>query len=75
MKESNMTEQEFRQELDTVVTKGLNTLDVGIVYGQLATIKQFVEVVYDLNVANHIQNMQAKQAEAKGSLVEDVTAK
>jgi hypothetical protein len=70
-----MTEQEFRQELDTVVTKGLNTLDVGIVYGQLATIKQFVEVVYDLNVANHIQNMQAKQAEAKGSLVEDVATK
>lgn len=70
-----MTEQEFRQELDTIVTKGLNTLDVGIVYGQLATIKQFVEVVYDLNVANHIQNMQAKQAEAKGSLVEDVATK
>lgn len=70
-----MTEQEFRQELDTVVTKGLNTLDVGIVYGQLATIKQFVEVVYDLNVANHIQKMQAQQAESKGSLVEDVTAK
>lgn len=70
-----MTEQEFRQELDQVVTKGLNTLDVGIVYGQLATIKQFVEVVYDLNVANHIQKMQAQRSEAKGSLVEDVVAK
>ena len=70
-----MTEQEFRQELDAVVTKGLNTLDVGIVYGQLATIKQFVEVVYDLNVANHIQQMQAKQAQEKGQLVQDVVTK
>jgi hypothetical protein len=66
-----MTEQDFRQELDAVVTKGLNTLDVGIVYGQLATIKQFVEVVYDMNVANHIQKMQIQQAQEKGELVTD----
>lgn len=66
-----MNEQDFRQELDAIVTKGLNTLDVGIVYGQLATIKQFVEVVYDMNVANHIQKMQIQQAQEKGELVTD----
>lgn len=49
-----MTEQEFRQQLDAVVTEGLNKLGAGIVYGQLSTMKQFVEVVYDMTVANFL---------------------
>jgi hypothetical protein len=60
-----MTEQDFRQELDAVVTKGLNELDVGVVYGQLATIKQFVEVVYENNIANYLQRLQQAQLEAQ----------
>jgi len=58
-----MTEQEFRQKLDVVVTEGLNTLGAGIVYGQLATMKQFVEVVYDSTVVNYLQSSQMKAAQ------------
>ena len=68
-----MTEQEFRQKLDVVVTEGLNTLGAGIVYGQLATMKQFVEVVYDSTVVNYLQSSQmkaAQEAEAQGAKAE-----
>jgi hypothetical protein len=58
-----MTEQEFRQKLDVVVTEGLNTLGAGVVYGQLATMKQFVEVVYDSTVVNYLQSSQMKAAQ------------
>lgn len=72
-----MTEQDFRQELDAVITKGLNNLDTGIIYGVLSATKQFVEVVYDIQVAEHIANMQIQQeqlaqAAATKSAVEDV---
>jgi hypothetical protein len=70
-----MTEQEFRQKLDVVVTEGLHTLGAGIVYGQLATMKQFVEVVYDSTVVNYLQSSQMKAAQeaeaaAQGAKVE-----
>lgn len=70
-----MTEQEFRQKLDVVVTEGLNTLGAGVVYGQLATMKQFVEVVYDSTVVNYLQSSQMKAAQeaeaaAQGAKVE-----
>jgi hypothetical protein len=67
-----MTEQDFRQELDAVITKGLNNLDTGIIYGVLSATKQFVEVVYDIQVAEHIANMRIQQeqlAQEKGELV------
>lgn len=57
-----MTEQEFREQLDALVSVGLNNLNVGVVYGQLCTIKQFVEVIYDSNIVNYLQNLQAKKA-------------
>lgn len=71
-----MTEQEFRQDLDAVVTKGLNTLDVGVIYGQIATILQFVEIVYGTNVVNHLQKLQFEQSQAKGNVTisEDVAS-
>jgi len=75
-----MTEQDFRQELDAVITKGLNNLDTGIIYGVLSATKQFVEVVYDIQVAEHIANMRIQQerlaqAAATKSAVEDVATK
>jgi hypothetical protein len=62
-----MTEQEFRQQLDAVVTDGLNKLGAGVVYGQLSVVKQFVEIVYDSTVVNYLQSSQMKAAqEAEG---------
>ena len=61
-----MTEQEFRTQLDTVVTEGLNKLGAAVVYGQLSTMKQFVEVVYDMTVANFLNSQQAKAEKTKG---------
>ena len=61
-----MTEEEFRQQLDVVVTEGLNKLGAAIVYGQLSTMKQFVEVVYDITIANFLNSQQAKAQKTEG---------
>ena len=69
MKGKSMNEQEFKQQLDKVVTAGLNSqLDIAFIYGQLSAIKQFVEVVYDTNIVNHLNTLREKQAQEKGSL-------
>jgi hypothetical protein len=59
---NKITEQEFKQALDQLVTAGLNSLDVSVVYGQLSITKQFVEVVYDTNVVNYLEQMKRQQA-------------
>ena len=64
-----MTEQEFRQQLDALVTTGIRELGVGAVYGHLSTVKQFTEVVYDSNIVNYLQSLQQAKSEEKGSLV------
>ncbi len=63
-----MTEQEFRQQLDTIVTTGIREFGAGTVYGHVSTVKQFVEVVYDSNIVNYLQSLQVKESEEKGSL-------
>lgn len=63
-----MTEQEFRQQLDAIVTTGIRELGAGAVYGHLSTVKQFTEVVYDSNIVNYLQSLQVKESEEKGSL-------
>ncbi len=69
MKGKSMNEQEFKQQLDKVVTAGLNSqLDIAFIYGQLSAIKQFVEVVYDTNIVNHLNTLREKQAQEKGNL-------
>jgi hypothetical protein len=64
-----MTEQEFRQQLDALVTTGIRELGAGTVYGHLCTVKQFTEVVYDSNIVNYLQGLQQSKSEEKGSLV------
>lgn len=63
-----MTEQEFRQQLDALVTTGIREIGAGAVYGHLSTVKQFTEVVYDSNIVNYLQSLQVKESEEKGSL-------
>ena len=58
-----MTEQGFRKELDALVTEALNELGPGVVYGQLSTTKQFVEVIYDLAIANFVNSQSKGEAE------------
>lgn len=55
-----MTEQEFRKELDELVTKGIINLGAGYVYGHLSTVKQFAEVVYDTDIVNYLQSLKTK---------------
>lgn len=62
---SKITEQEFKQALDQLITAGLNSLDVAVVYGQLSITKQFVEVVYDTNVVQYLERMRQQQAIAQ----------
>lgn len=59
-----MTEQEFRQQLDTLVTTGIREIGAGAVYGHLSTVKQFTEVVYDSNIVNYLQSLQVKAEES-----------
>jgi hypothetical protein len=61
---TKITEAEFKKGLDEIVTLGLNSLDVSVVYGQLSITKQFVEVVYDTNVVNYLERMKQAQAVA-----------
>jgi hypothetical protein len=61
---TKITEAEFKKGLDEIVTLGLNSLDVSVVYGQLSITKQFVEVVYDTNVVNYLERMKQAQADA-----------
>ena len=68
MKENTMTqitEQEFKQALDQIVSTALNSLDVAVVYAQLSVTKQFVEVVYDTNVVSYLERMRQQQAVAQ----------
>ena len=58
-----MTEQEFRKQLDALVTGAIDKLGAGVVYGHLSTVKQFTEVVYDSNVLSYLQNLQTKTKE------------
>ena len=62
---SKITEQEFKKALDEIVTAGLNSLDVSVVYGQLSITKQFVEVLYDTNVVAYLEQMKRQQAIAQ----------
>lgn len=66
-----MTEQEFKQQLDQVITNGLNTLGVGVVYSSLATINRFVEVVYDASVIENINAQRAAHQAAQIKAAED----
>lgn len=50
-----MTEQEFKQALDEVVLKGINTVGAGTVLGALAIVNRFTEVVYDMDVVSRLQ--------------------
>lgn len=59
-----MTEQEFRQQLDALVTTGIREIGAGAVYGHLSTVKQFTEVVYDSNIVNYLQSLQVKSQES-----------
>jgi hypothetical protein len=58
-----MIEQEFRQQLDELVTTGIRELGAGTVYGHLSTVKQFTEVVYDSNIVNYLQSLQNQPKE------------
>jgi hypothetical protein len=60
-----MTEQEFRQQLDALVTTAIRELGAGTVYGHLSTVKQFTEVVYDSNIVNYLQSLQVNTQESK----------
>lgn len=60
-----MTEQEFRKQLDALVTGAIDKLGAGAVYGHLSTVKQFTEVVYDSNVLSYLQNLQTKTKEGE----------
>lgn len=62
-----MTDQEFRKQLDELVTQGLRELGAGVVYGHVSTVKQFVEVVYDSNIVNYLQSLQNKSETKKGA--------
>lgn len=62
-----MTEQEFRQQLDALVTTGIRELGAGAVYGHLSTVKQFTEVVYDSNIVNYLQSLQVKAETKEGA--------
>jgi hypothetical protein len=53
-----MTEQEFLQQLDLLVTTAIRELSAGVVYGHLSTVKQFTQVVYDTSVVNYLQSFQ-----------------
>lgn len=53
-----MTKDEFSQELDQLVTKALNSLGTRAVFAELSATMQFVEVVYDLNIMNHLASQQ-----------------
>lgn len=68
MKGKSMNEQEFKQQLDNLVTNAINALGAGVVYGHLSTVKQFTEVVYDSNIVIMLQNLQAKESQEKGNL-------
>lgn len=63
-----MTEQEFRKDLDALVTTAIRELGAGTVYGHLSTVKQFTEVVYDSNIVSYLQSLQnqPQQVETKG---------
>jgi hypothetical protein len=50
-----MTEQEFKQALDEVVLKGINTVGAATVLGALAIVNRFTEVVYDMSVVSRLQ--------------------
>lgn len=58
-----MTEQEFKEQLDKVVTEAINTLDTSFVYGQLSATKQFVEVIYDTNIVDYLNNLKQNTKE------------
>jgi ribosomal silencing factor RsfS len=60
-----ITEVEFKQALDQIITAGLNSLDVATVFGQLSITKRFVEVVYDTNVVASLDRMRQQQAIAQ----------
>lgn len=59
---TKITEADFKKALDQLVTAGLNSLDVSVVFAQLCVTKQFVEVVYDTNVVNYLERMKQEQA-------------
>lgn len=59
-----MTEQEFRKQLDALVTTGIREIGAGAVYGHLSTVKQFTEVVYDSNIVNYLKSLQVKAQES-----------
>jgi hypothetical protein len=50
-----MTEQEFKQALDEVVLKGINTVGAATVLGTLAIVTRFTEVIYDMDVVARLQ--------------------
>lgn len=56
-----MTDQEFRLQLDELVTKGINELGSGPVYGHLAVVKQFTEIVYDSSIVDYLQKLKGME--------------
>jgi hypothetical protein len=50
-----MTEQEFKQALDEVVLKGINTVGAATVLGALAIVTRFTEVIYDMDIVARLQ--------------------
>ena len=50
-----MTEQEFKQALDEVVLKGINTVGAATVLGTLAIVTRFTEVIYDMDIVARLQ--------------------
>lgn len=65
-----MTEQEFRQQLDVLVTTAIREIGAGTVYGHLSTVKQFTEVVYDSNVVGYLQSLQNQPQQTEESTPE-----
>jgi hypothetical protein len=60
-----MTEQEFKQALDEVVLKGINTVGAATVLGALAIVNRFTEVVYDMSVVSRLQASSQAAVETK----------
>lgn len=58
---TTITKEEFNQALDQLITTGLNSFGPDHIYAQLSVSKQFVEVVYNSNVAVYLNKMQQQQ--------------
>lgn len=56
--QTQLTDAEFKKELDQVVLTGINQLGAGTVLGALAIVSRFTEVIYDMQTVQRLTQPQ-----------------